>query len=447
MVIKHLIGTCIKKYIGSCIGLHANQDSQLDKLNKHLHEWGKTAGQDASVAIARIQDAYQTRKKLDLSDLDISPIPETIRKEFKCLKIKITKNTPKNAHPSVPPAPAVPTSTTQNIVTPDTQAILKLAQDPETYLASFKKISFNQGDIQKKLLTRKPVLEVADINRVSQTATPSYQKDVQLHQLLPSNGALYGSCMAFSARWLKLIQTNSDPTQAQIRIDTMKARHGAEAALLQKIYSGFRKNYQSRERDLYELVKTEKEISQESAHSEPDSTHKTEQNAQARINTIAKAVQSFISSEYHLEAEHQTQKQLLLRFIGLNAANKHTLPSHTAPSETFSCQLFKYIKVNQGALYAFCGKSLDKSEWGHATGIFRKENSIHFFDPNYGEFEIPNTELDQFMHAFLQEFYYTNATLTTHSLMPIIENTPTQPKGLDEIYQERLFKYQQLNTA
>ena len=258
MEIKHLIGTCIKTYIGSCIGLHANQNSQLDKLNKHLHEWEKTAGQDASVAIARIQDAYQTRKKIDLSDLNLPPIPDVIRKELKRLKIKIVENTPKKSGPITPSSPANQVSSTPRSVT-TTQTIAKLTQDPETYLATFKKVSFNQSDIQKKLLTRKPALEVADVNRVSQTTTPSYQKDALLHQLHPSNGALNGSCMAFSARWLKLIQTNPDPTQAQIRIDTMKAQHGAEAALLQKTYSGFRKNYQSREQDLYKLVKKEKE--------------------------------------------------------------------------------------------------------------------------------------------------------------------------------------------
>ena len=447
MDIKHLIGACIKKYIGSCIGLHASQDVQLDKLNEDLQEWGKTAGQDAPIAIARIQDAYQTRKKLDLSDLNIPPIPDAILKQLKHLKIKTAKNIPKNSHPIIPPSPAAQASTTPRTAQSTTQTNTRLTQDPEIYLATFKKVSFNQSEVQKKLLTRKPALKVADGNSANQTTIPSYQKDTLLHQLHPSNGALRGSCMAFSARWLKLIQTNPDLTQAQTRIDTIKTRHGAEAALLQKIYSGFRKNYKNREQDLYELIKTEKKINQETAHLQPDSTGKTEQNAQARINTVTKAVKSFIDSEYHLEAEYETQSQLFLQFLGLNASGKHTLPSDTSSSETFSCQIFKYIKVNQGTLYAFCGSNQDNSEWGHATGIFRRENGIIFFDPNYGEFDIPNQEIDQFMPVFLQKFYYANSTLTTHFLTPIVEKSQTQPKGLDEIYQERLSKYQLLNTV
>lgn len=447
MVIKHLIGTCIKKYIGSCIGLHANQDIQPNKLNRDLHEWGKTAGQDAPVAIARIQDAYQTGKNLDLSDLNIPPIPDPILKHLKHLKIRTTQNIPKNSRPIPPSSPAAQPPTTTNTIQSTTQTIARLTQDPETYLAIFKRVSFNQGEVQKKLLTRKQALKVTEVNNVSQTPIPSYQNDARLHQLHPSNGALRGSCMAFSARWLKLIQSNPDPAQAPARLDTMKARHGAEAALLQKIYSGFKKNYKSREQDLYELIKTEQKINQEAAHLQADSTEKTEQNAQARINTVTKAVQSFIDSEYYLEAEYEKQRQLFLQFIGLHASDKHTLSNHTASSETFSCQLFKYIKVNQGALYAFCGNSPDTGEWGHATGLFRRENSINFFDPNYGEFDIPNQEIDQFMPVFLQKFYYANSTLTTHFLTPIVENSQTQPKGLDEIYQEKLFKYQQLNTV
>jgi hypothetical protein len=447
MVIKHLIGTCIKKYLGNCIGLHTNQPLQSDKLNEYLNEWGKTAGQDVSVAIARIQDAYQTRKKLDLSDLNLAPIPEVIIKELKHHKIKIVKNSTKNVCPSAPLVPTKPSCTPHPIVKPDTSKFSSLPQDSKTYLDRFKTVSFNQSDIQNKLLTRKPARDSTNLDNLVQTTLPSYQKDTRLHQLIPSHAALHGSCMAFSARWLKSMQTNPDHTQAQTRIDTMQARHGAEAALLQKIYSGFRQNYKSREQDLYELIKTEQALSLEGAPAESDQTVSLEHNAQARIDTVRKAVESFISSGYHLEAEHQTQIKLFLRFIGLNGANKHTLTHHITSTDTFSCQLFQYIKVNQGALYSFCGTRADKSEWGHATGIFRRENSMHFFDPNYGEFEIPNIELDQFMHIFLQKFYYAHSTLSIQYLIPIIENTRTQPKGLDEIYQERLSLYKQLNTA
>ncbi len=121
--------------------------------------------------------------------------------------------------------------------------------------------------------------------------------------------------------------------------------------------------------------------------------------------------------------EISNKSKQILHLTGM-VVTEHFTSGNTKP-DAFMASLADKIPPGSCAEY-----DLDFTKYGeyagHATVLFRlNEDTVIFFDPNYGEYPVPARELGKFLSAFVA-YYYADCELPTQSLSLV---TPSDGKG------------------